>query len=223
MIPQEKVDDALDTVLRASGSALKYYTMPSTLEGMREAMNKIMTTSYTEGSGDNSQALKLAHEVERCYLMLLSESDTKAALFKAENILREAVADQAKENKMESENKAAKPSELSAGLGVKIVAWRRTDTARSVMTEDDRIARGWEVDGLFFQALVPKFIADAEIERLRRALMDCDHQADSMRVWGGMGWRYHPPQAGIIHNIVRAALDAVPNTRVNPAGVASPP
>lgn len=98
MTPKEKVDAALDEVLRASGSALKYYTMPSTLERMREAMNKIMTTSYTEGSGDNSQALKLAHEVERCYLMLLSEPDTKAALFKAENILRGAMADQAKGN-----------------------------------------------------------------------------------------------------------------------------
>ena len=64
MIPQEKVDAALDEVLRASGSALKYYTMPSTLKGMREAMNKIMTTSYSEGSGDNSQALKWAQEVE---------------------------------------------------------------------------------------------------------------------------------------------------------------
>lgn len=32
--------------------------------------------------------------VERCYRMLLSEPDTKGALFKAENILREALADQ---------------------------------------------------------------------------------------------------------------------------------
>lgn len=31
--------------------------------------------------------------MERCYRMLLSEPDTKGALFKAENILREAVAE----------------------------------------------------------------------------------------------------------------------------------
>lgn len=116
----------------------------------------------------------------------------------------------------ENQNEAdAGQSEFSAGLGIKIVAWRRTDTARSVITEDDRIARGWEVDGLFFQALVPKFIADAEIERLRRALMDCDRQTDSMRVWGGMEWKYHPPQAGRIHNIVRAALDTASNAELS--------
>lgn len=34
---------------------------------------------------------KLAADVERCYRMLLSEPDTKGALFKAENILREAL------------------------------------------------------------------------------------------------------------------------------------
>ena len=33
--------------------------------------------------------------VERCYKMLLSEPDTKGALFKAENILRELLADAA--------------------------------------------------------------------------------------------------------------------------------
>ena len=32
-------------------------------------------------------------EMNRCYKMLLSEPDTKGALFKAENILREALAD----------------------------------------------------------------------------------------------------------------------------------
>jgi hypothetical protein len=38
---------------------------------------------------------KLVSDVERCYRMLLSEQDTKGALFKAENILRE-VLDEAK-------------------------------------------------------------------------------------------------------------------------------
>lgn len=35
----------------------------------------------------------LSGAVERCYKMLLSEPDTKGALFKAENILRETLAD----------------------------------------------------------------------------------------------------------------------------------
>ena len=36
---------------------------------------------------------KLVSDVERCYRMLLSEPNTKGALFKAENILREALVD----------------------------------------------------------------------------------------------------------------------------------
>lgn len=35
---------------------------------------------------------ELLSDVDRCYRMLLSEPDTKGALFKAENILREAIA-----------------------------------------------------------------------------------------------------------------------------------
>ena len=37
---------------------------------------------------------EFAATVELCYRMLLSEPDTKCALFKAENILREALAQQ---------------------------------------------------------------------------------------------------------------------------------
>lgn len=36
---------------------------------------------------------KLAVDVERCYRMLLTDPDTQGALFKAENILREALAE----------------------------------------------------------------------------------------------------------------------------------
>lgn len=36
---------------------------------------------------------KLLSDIERCYRMLLSEPDTKGALAKAENILREAIAE----------------------------------------------------------------------------------------------------------------------------------
>ena len=35
------------------------------------------------------------------------------------------------------------------------VAWRRIDTPKSVMTENESIAIGWQVDGLFYEALVP--------------------------------------------------------------------
>ena len=37
-------------------------------------------------------APEMLSAMQRCYRMLLSESDTKGALFKAENILREAIA-----------------------------------------------------------------------------------------------------------------------------------
>ena len=55
---EDSIDAALDSVLKASGSALRYYTMPLTLERMREAMRKIMTESYTKGSDDNFDAMK---------------------------------------------------------------------------------------------------------------------------------------------------------------------
>jgi hypothetical protein len=48
--PQERIDAALDAVLLASGSALKNYTLPNSLERMREAMRKIMSDSYIAGS-----------------------------------------------------------------------------------------------------------------------------------------------------------------------------
>jgi hypothetical protein len=42
--------------------------------------------------GERRKREKLVADVDRCYRMLLSEPDTKGALFKAENILREAIA-----------------------------------------------------------------------------------------------------------------------------------
>ena len=38
----QRIDAALDSVLKASGSALRHYTMPKTLADMREAMRKAM-------------------------------------------------------------------------------------------------------------------------------------------------------------------------------------
>lgn len=50
MTPEQRIDNALDSVLRASGSALKHYTMPKTLADMRAAMRKVMSDSYIQGS-----------------------------------------------------------------------------------------------------------------------------------------------------------------------------
>jgi hypothetical protein len=58
MTPEQRVDAALDSVLRASGSALKNYTMQKTLDDMREAMRKIMLDAYTKGSNDNFESMK---------------------------------------------------------------------------------------------------------------------------------------------------------------------
>jgi len=48
-----EIDAALDAILIASGSALKHYSMPLTLNNMREAMRKIMWDSYLQGSNDH--------------------------------------------------------------------------------------------------------------------------------------------------------------------------
>ena len=61
----ERIDAALDSVLKASGSALKHYTMAKTLADMREAMRKVMAGSYIEGSNDNFEAMMKNVEIER--------------------------------------------------------------------------------------------------------------------------------------------------------------
>lgn len=43
--------------------------------------------------GERRKREALADAVERCHRMLITEPDTKGALFKAENILREALVD----------------------------------------------------------------------------------------------------------------------------------
>lgn len=58
MDSMDKIDAALDSVLRASGSALKYYTVGTNLEKMREAMRKIMADSYMSGVNDAQDAMK---------------------------------------------------------------------------------------------------------------------------------------------------------------------
>jgi hypothetical protein len=50
MVSDEIVDQHLDAVLRASGSALRHYTMASTLAAMRQAMRTaIASTQSPEG------------------------------------------------------------------------------------------------------------------------------------------------------------------------------
>lgn len=58
MTPEQRIDEALELVLRASGSSLKNYTMPSNLEKMREAMRKVMSDSYIDGSNAMYEVLK---------------------------------------------------------------------------------------------------------------------------------------------------------------------
>lgn len=52
MTPDERIDKALDSILIASGSALRHYTMPAALKRMREAMRRVMSDSYIAGSND---------------------------------------------------------------------------------------------------------------------------------------------------------------------------
>jgi hypothetical protein len=60
--PEQLIDEALDSVLRASGSALGYYRTERELDRMRKAMHKIMSDSYIAGSND---AMKVMREYEK--------------------------------------------------------------------------------------------------------------------------------------------------------------
>ena len=46
----DEIDKNIDMILKASGSALKNYTMPNTIAAMREVMRNIMSRSYIDGS-----------------------------------------------------------------------------------------------------------------------------------------------------------------------------
>lgn len=48
-IPQETIDRHLQSILKASGSELKNYTMPSTLHNMRNAMRIAIEEGVTIG------------------------------------------------------------------------------------------------------------------------------------------------------------------------------
>lgn len=57
MTPQRRIDQNLDRVLRASGTRLENYTLPSSLDKMHEAMREVMKDSYIQGSNDCYQAM----------------------------------------------------------------------------------------------------------------------------------------------------------------------
>lgn len=49
LTPEERVDAALDRVLKASGSALRHYSCASTLKAMRDVMRSIMADEDIAG------------------------------------------------------------------------------------------------------------------------------------------------------------------------------
>ena len=53
------IDENLDKVLKASGSALSFYTTPAMIDKMREAMRGIMSDSYAAGSSYSDEALAI--------------------------------------------------------------------------------------------------------------------------------------------------------------------
>jgi len=59
------------------------------------ALHAELATLREQAERDAAAMAKFRADVDRCYRMLLSEPDTKGALFKAENILRGALADAA--------------------------------------------------------------------------------------------------------------------------------
>ena len=60
---------------------------------MYNHMSSSFFTQHNQLTAAQQQNAKLISDMDRLYKMLLSEPDTKGALFKAENILREALAE----------------------------------------------------------------------------------------------------------------------------------
>lgn len=54
--PAERIDANLDRILKASGSALRNYTLPATLESMRKAMREIMVAEFIAGTDADRKA-----------------------------------------------------------------------------------------------------------------------------------------------------------------------
>lgn len=47
---EQQIDANIDSILRASGSALSHYCIQSDIDAMRKAMREIMSASYIAGS-----------------------------------------------------------------------------------------------------------------------------------------------------------------------------
>ncbi len=59
MTPTEKIDAALDSVLKHTGIEIKdYNVLPSTVSGLRAAMRKIMSDEYKAGTNAAHEAMK---------------------------------------------------------------------------------------------------------------------------------------------------------------------
>lgn len=58
-----------------------------------EVLEREHADFFDQWHAERRRREKLLSDIERCYRMLLSEPDTKGALAKAENILREAIAE----------------------------------------------------------------------------------------------------------------------------------
>lgn len=56
MTPEERIDYALDRILRSAGSSLEECVNNPRLPAMREATRRVMRESYTEGSNDSLRA-----------------------------------------------------------------------------------------------------------------------------------------------------------------------
>ena len=52
MTNEQRIDAALDSVLKAAGTSLRHYTMPGSRDRMREAMRKIISEAYSQGADD---------------------------------------------------------------------------------------------------------------------------------------------------------------------------
>jgi hypothetical protein len=60
--PEQLIDEALDSVLRASGSRLGYYRTERELDRMRKAMRKVMSDSYIAGSNDAMKVIRNSND-----------------------------------------------------------------------------------------------------------------------------------------------------------------
>lgn len=76
MTPEQRIGANIDALLRASGSGIDYYTMPRTLEALREVMRRIMSDSYIRGSNDNFDAM-MASGRQKLDAMVMSRRSGK--------------------------------------------------------------------------------------------------------------------------------------------------